>query len=112
MNLDAKWVPMKWPCGPLEIARRNKSQNINADLKETLEAWGQPSTLELLEGTPINCLIVDWAYGEPEDSAQPQALKPLLEAGRRLGISLWERSPRRRVQGLPSPLHARPGFRQ
>ena len=87
MNLDLKWVPMKWPCGPLEIARRNKSQSINADLKEMLEAWGQPSTLELLKGTPINCLLVDWAYGEPEDSAQQQALKPLLEAGRRLGIS-------------------------
>src|SRR5208337_952729 len=87
MNLDAKWVPMKWPCGPLEIARRSQSQSINADLKETLEAWGQPSTLELLKGTPINCLIVDWAFGEPEDSAQQQSLKPLLEAGRRLGIS-------------------------
>jgi hypothetical protein len=87
MNLDLKWVPMKWPCGPLEIARRNKSQSINADVKETLEAWGQPSALELLKGTPINCLVVDWAYGEPEDSAQQQALKPLLEAGRRLGIS-------------------------
>jgi hypothetical protein len=87
MNLDKKWVPMKWPCGPLEIARRNKSQSINADLKETLEAWEQPATLELLQGTPINCLIVEWAYGEPEDSAQMQALGPLLEAGRRLGIS-------------------------
>jgi hypothetical protein len=87
MNLDKKWVPMKWPCGPLEIARRNKSQSINADLKETLEAWEQPATLELLQGTPINCLIVDWAYGEPEDLAQMQALGPLLEAGHRLGIS-------------------------
>ena len=87
MNLDSNWVPMKWPCGPLEIARRNKSGSINADLKEMLEAWGQPAALELLKGTPINCLIVDWAYGGPEDSAQQRALKPLLEAGRRLGIS-------------------------
>ena len=87
MNLDKRWVPMKWPCGPLEIARRNRSKSLNAELKETLEAWEQPSTLKLLRGTPINCLIVDWAYGEPEDSAQMQALKPLLEAGRRLGIS-------------------------
>ena len=78
---------MKWPCGPLEIARRNKPQSVNAELKETLEAWGQPSTLELLRGTPINCLIVDWAYGEPEDSAQMQASMPLVEAGHRLGIS-------------------------
>jgi len=50
-------------------------------------AWGRPSALELLKGTPINCLIVDWAHGGPEDSAQQQALKPLLEEGRRLGIS-------------------------
>jgi len=87
MNLDTNWVPMKWPCGPLEIARRNKSGTINADVKEMLEAWGQPSALEQLKGTPINCLVVDWAYGGPEDSAQQQALKPLLEAGRRLGLS-------------------------
>ena len=80
-------MPMKWPCGPLEIARRNKSGSINADLKEMLEAWGQPSALELLKGTPINCLIVDWVDGGPEDSAQQQALKPLLEAGRQLGIN-------------------------
>ena len=111
MNLDSNWVPMKWPCGPLEIARRNKSQSINADLKETLEAWAQPSALELLKGTPINCLIVDWANGEPEDSAQQQALRPLLEAGRRLGISFVGKVARRRVQGLPSPLDARPDFR-
>ena len=86
MNLDRSWVPMKWPCGPLEIASRNKSGRINADVKAMLEAWGRPSGLELLKGTPINCLIVDWASGGPEDSAQQQALKPLLEAGRRLGI--------------------------
>jgi hypothetical protein len=87
MSLDPTWVPMKWPCGPLEMARRSKSPSAIADLKETLEAWSRPATLELLKGTPVNCLIVPWAYGEPEDSAQQQALKLLLEAGRRLGIS-------------------------
>ena len=87
MIMDRNWVPMKWPCGPLEIARRNKSGSVDANLKETLEAWVRPSALELLKDTPINCLIVDWADGRPEDSAQQQALKPLLEAGRKLGIS-------------------------
>jgi len=87
MNVDRNWVPMKWPCGPLEIARREKSGSSNADVKETLEAWLRPSALNLLEGTPINCLVVDWAGGGPEDSAQQQALKPLLEAGGKLGIS-------------------------
>jgi len=87
MNLNPKWVPMKWPCGPLEIARRKKSQSGEAGAKSTLEAWAQPGALELLKGTPVNCLIVDWSAGEPEDSAQQMALKPLLEAGGRLGIS-------------------------
>ena len=87
MDLDTKWVPMKWPCGPLEIARRSRLKSFSPELKETLEAWAQPSALELLKGTPVNCLVVDWANGKPEDSAQQQALKPLLEAGRRLGIN-------------------------
>ena len=86
MNLDPKWVPMKWPCGPLEWARRSKTKSASAELKETLEAWAQPAALDLLKGTPVNCLVVEWAEGAPEDSAQQQALKPLLEAGRRLGI--------------------------
>ncbi len=43
MNVDRNWVPMKWPCGPLEIARRAKSGSINADVKETIEAWARPS---------------------------------------------------------------------
>jgi len=87
MNPDPKWVPMKWPCGPLDTVRHDKSGSINADVKEALEAWGQPSALELLKGSPVNCLIVAWADGGLEDSAQQRALRPLLEAGRRLGIS-------------------------
>ncbi len=86
MNLDLKWVPMKWPCGPLEFARRSKSKGAGAELKETLDAWTQPDALDLLKGTPVNCLVVEWADGAPEDSAQQQALKPLLEAGRQRGI--------------------------
>jgi len=87
MNLDKNWLPMKWPCGPLELARRNKTRSVKPDLKEALEAWERPSALELLKRTPINCLVVDWAAGVPEDSDQQQALKPLLEAGRRMGLS-------------------------
>lgn len=87
MDLDAKWAPMKWPCGPLEIARRSRSIRFNPGLKDTLEAWAQPSALGFLKGSPVNCLVVDWANGRPEDAAQQQALQPLLEAGRRLGIS-------------------------
>ena len=87
MNLDTKWVPMNWPCGPLEVARRSKLMSFTGEMKETLEAWEQPSALDFLKGTPINCLVVNWANGRPEDSAQQQTLKPLVEAGRQLGLS-------------------------
>jgi len=87
MDLDTKWVPMTWPCGPLEISRRSRFKSFSPELQETLEAWAQPSALKLLKGTPVNCLVIDWAHGKPEDSAQQQTLKPLLDAGRQLGIS-------------------------
>jgi hypothetical protein len=87
MTLNAKWVPMKWPCGPLEIARLNKFNIGDAELKETVEAWIQPSALELLRETPVNCLLVDWASGAAEDGAQQLALRPLIHAGRQLGLS-------------------------
>jgi hypothetical protein len=87
MTLDSKWVPMKWPCGPLEWARRSKSQGAGVELKNTLDAWAQPAALDLLRGTPINCLVVEWAGGVPEDSAQQAALRPLVDAGRQRGIS-------------------------
>lgn len=87
MSLDPEWIPMKWPCGPLEWARRSKSAAAAADLKEALDAWARPAALDLLTGTPVNCLVVDWADGAPEDAAQQQALQPLIEAGRRRGLS-------------------------
>jgi hypothetical protein len=87
MSLNAKWVPMKWPCGPLEIARLNQSKSEDNELKKMVEAWAQPSALQLLRETPINCLVVDWASGAAEDGAQQLALKPLIDAGRQLGLS-------------------------
>src|ERR1700733_11938610 len=96
MNLDPKWVPMKWPCGPLELARRSKAKspvpspdakNPEAGAGEMLDAWAQPAALDILNGTPVNCLIVEWAAGAAEDSAQQQALKPLIEAGHAKGLS-------------------------
>ncbi len=87
MALNAKWVPMKWPCGPLPIALLHKSKSGAPGLGQTLEAWLQPSTLEFLKGSPVNSLVIDWAAGGPEDSRQQRAVGPLLQAGRKLGIS-------------------------
>lgn len=87
MSLDPKWVPMKWPCGPGEIERLKSDENADPESQKTAERWADPSSLQLLKGSPINCLIVDWASGTPADQAQQSALKPLIQAGRQLDLS-------------------------
>ena len=87
MTLNPKWIPIKWPCGPFEIARLNEFDRGVVELKEMAEAWTQPLALHLLKGTPVNCLVVEWARGTFADEAQQQALKPLIYAGRQLGLS-------------------------
>ena len=78
---------MRWPSGPLEIALREKAGRLTRDAAETLRKWHDPSTLALLEGTPVSCLLVGWSSGLPADSEQQQTLKPLIERGRKAGLS-------------------------
>jgi hypothetical protein len=87
MSLNPKWVPMKWPCGPREIARVNEFSSGDAELRNSAEGWAKPEHLQMLRGTPVNCLVVDWATGSAEDKPQQLSLRPLIEAGRHLGIS-------------------------
>ncbi|HYZ84873.1 MAG TPA: hypothetical protein VE621_10735 [Bryobacteraceae bacterium] len=63
----AGWVPLRWFAGPLDSPATPH------------ETWLKPETLTLLKGTPINCLVVNWSAGRPEDSAQQQALRTLIE---------------------------------
>ncbi len=87
MGLNAKWSPMYWPCGPKEVARVGASNSGSWELKKVAEGWAHPSALQLLKGTPVNCLLVEWASGAAADKPQQQALQPLLDAGRALGLS-------------------------
>src|SRR5579863_5162467 len=51
-----KLVPVRWPWGPLEAARRSAKKTDSANLK----------SLDLLRDTPINCLLITWsAAGDP-----------------------------------------------
>jgi hypothetical protein len=64
--LDAdKLVPVRWPGGPLEVARRAGSDSAI------------PS-LDLLRGTPINCLLVTWSG--PGDAAIVREQQRLVSA--------------------------------
>ena len=62
------WVPARWDGGPLEIVRRARDKAFaktlaDAAVREAIEQWYDPETLGLLEGTPINCLLVTFSAG-------------------------------------------------
>jgi hypothetical protein len=77
---------MKWPCGPLEVAIRQGQGTLSNELRQSLQAWLQPSGLEIIEKTPVNCLVIRWAEGLPQDDEQQKSLKPLLEKGKEKGV--------------------------
>ena len=88
MALNAESVPMRWPAGPLDIARREKEKGFSAETAEVLRKWLDPAALAIVQGTPVNNLVVRWASGLPADAAQQRALTPLIEQGRRAGIEV------------------------
>jgi len=86
--IGTQTTPMRWMAGPLDIARRQKEKSFTPEIAETIRQWLDPSLLALVQGTPVNCLVVSWASGLPADAEQQQALKPLLEKGRQAGLDL------------------------
>ncbi len=59
-----RWVPARWDGGPMEVARRardSKAPAAEPDLRKALEGWYDPSTLSILEGTPVNCLLLTFS---------------------------------------------------
>jgi len=71
------WVPLRWDGGPLELARRRNQPPVEQEngqrtefrpLSETetqaIRDWYRSGTLDLLDGTPYNCLLLTWSLGE------------------------------------------------
>ncbi len=79
------WIPMRWPAGPLELVRRNSPAALREDL---LRGWARPEMLDMLAGTPINCLVVGWAAGASGDDEQQKCLEPLIAAARSKGLAV------------------------
>jgi hypothetical protein len=77
---------MKWPGGPLEIARLEKQGHVTPETKDLLQSWLDPSSLDLLQGTVVNCLVVNWAAGIPQDREQQSHLTSLVQRGREVGV--------------------------
>jgi len=71
------WIPARWQGGPLELAVRAKANTLPADaaLRDTIANWYDTATLSLLDGSPVNCLLVTWsAGGAGEIERRQQAL--------------------------------------
>ncbi|MCL6544953.1 MAG: hypothetical protein K6T61_06980 [Bryobacteraceae bacterium] len=61
-------VPARWNGGPLEAARRSSLDPLFAAV---LKEWYGTRSLDLLSGTPINCLLVPWStQAEPKLEAE------------------------------------------
>ena len=86
MALSAESNPMRWPAGPLDIALQEKTKGFTTDKAAVLRNWLDPATLGILQGTPVNTLVVSWAAGLASDNEQQQALTPLIEKGRETGV--------------------------
>ena len=81
-------APLRWPSGPLEMAKREKTEGFDAAIRQTLELWHEPEALEVLKDTPIDCIVIGWAAGLPEDAAQQGSASRLLEAARRRNLAV------------------------
>jgi hypothetical protein len=87
VDLD-NWIPVRWPCGPLELERAKRRHGFTAREADVLRAWTEPAALALVTGTPVTCLVVPWAEGSAADEEQQRALGPLVAAARGRGLSV------------------------
>ncbi len=78
---------MRWLCGPLDISQQQSKEGFTAKSKETLQGWLDPSVLDVLRGTPVNCVVLNWAAGLPADREQQEAVAPLITRGKPAGLS-------------------------
>jgi len=69
------WIPARWEGGPLEVARRARDKAPpDPAARETIARWYDPSTLALLDGMPVNCLVLTSSGGgdaKTEEQQQP-----------------------------------------
>jgi hypothetical protein len=73
------WVPIRWTGGPLELAWRTHTKTLpnDASVRDALARWYEPATLNLLDGSPVNCLLVSWSA--PTDAAVEAEQQQLVE---------------------------------
>src|ERR1035441_9048787 len=81
-------VPMRWQSGPLELANRQKKEGFTPQAGQTLQYWHTPAALDIIQGSPVNCLVISWAAGLAEDAEQQRTIKPLVDAARQRNLDV------------------------
>jgi hypothetical protein len=75
------WVPARWDGGPLEVARRAGDKGLTAAARDALASWYEPATLALLDGSPVNCLLLTLAGGATPEIEERQRVLVTAYAG-------------------------------
>jgi hypothetical protein len=76
----------------LELAWRTRAKTLPADavVRDALARWYEPATLNLLEDSSVNCLLVTWSA--PADAAveaeQQQLVKVYTEGAHKRGLAV------------------------
>lgn len=86
----AAWIPARWDGGPLEAARRSKDKALaDPEVRDAISQWYSPATLNLLAGSPINCLLLTFSAGaDPElEKQQQQLVKEYARRARERGLA-------------------------
>ena len=92
VSVPEAWIPVRWTGGPLELAWRIRAKTLPGDalVREALARWYEPATLDLLEGSSANCLLVTWSA--PAEAAveaeQQQLVKVYTEAAHKRGLAV------------------------
>jgi len=85
------WVPARWDGGPLELAHRAGDKALaNPEVREAIARWYDPATLGLLEGTPVNCLLLTFSGGADRDleKRQQRLVREYARKARERGLAL------------------------
>src|ERR1035437_6355096 len=86
------WIPARWPGGPLELYQRAKAQTppAVAAAREAIANRYDPATLHLLEGSPVNCLLLTWSAGSDAEleRQQQQLVKTYTTQAHQRGVAI------------------------
>jgi hypothetical protein len=87
----ASWVPARWDGGPVEVARRTGDRALSDPaIRNATSRWYDPATLALLEGTPINCLLLTLSAGADAqiEKRQSQLVKEYARRAHERGMAV------------------------